>query len=51
MKVNKYQRFSLIGFVIKFAYRTDMYAKAGAKISIAIQCFCNDQLKSENPGK
>lgn len=51
MKVNKYQRFSLIGFVIKFVYRTNMYAKAGAKISIAIQCFCNDQLKSESPGK
>jgi len=32
-------------------YRTNIYAKAGAKISIAIQCFCNDQLKSESPGK
>lgn len=51
MKVNKYNQFSLIGLVIKFVYRTNIYAKAGAKISIAIQCFCNDQLKSKSPGR
>ena len=36
---------------MKFVYRANMYPKAGAKISIASQCLCNDQLKSESPGK
>ena len=51
MKVNRYLKFSLIGFVIKFEYSTNIYAKAGVKIRIEIQCFCNDQLKSKSPGK
>ena len=51
MNVNKCNQFSLIGLVIKFIYKTVIYAKAGVKISIAIQCFCIDQLKSESPGR
>ena len=51
MKVNKYIQFSLIGLVIKFLSNSNVYIKAGVKISIVIQCFRMDQLKSIIPGK